>query len=97
MKSQRLRLGEKQRPNKFERQLSIAFIIVIVVLAMLVPLFSSQSGESLLQPRGRMYLVGELAEDDVYASKNFSYIDEKRTRALMEEKQKAVPPLFPSP
>ena len=94
MKSQRLQLGDKRKPSKFERQLSIAFIVVIVVLAMLVPLFSTQSGESLLQSRGRMYQVGELAEDDVYASKNFSYVDEKRTKALMEEKQKSVPPLF---
>lgn len=94
MKDQRLRLGEKRKPNKLERQISIALIILIVVLAMLVPLFSSKSADSLLQDRGRMHQVGELAEDDVYATENFSYIDEKRTQALIQEKQRAVAPLF---
>ena len=94
MKDQRLRLGEKRKPNKLERQISIALIILIVVLAMLVPLFSSKSADSLLQDRGRMHQVGELAEDDVYATENFSYIDEKRTQALIQEKQRSVAPLF---
>lgn len=94
MKDQRLRLGEKRKPNKLERQISIALIILIVVLAMLVPLFSSKSADSLLQDRGRMHQVGELAEDDVYATETFSYIDEKRTQALIQEKQRSVAPLF---
>ena len=41
-----------------------------------------------------MHQVGELAEDDVYATETFSYIDEKRTQALIQEKQRSVAPLF---
>jgi len=94
MKAQRLGLGEKSKPNKLERQLSIALIIVIVILAMLVPLFSSRSADSFLRDRGKHYQIGELSDEDVYATENFTYIDEIRTQALIAEKQRAILPLF---
>ncbi len=94
MKVQGIQLREARKPKKLERQLAITLVIGIVVAAMLVPLFSNNSGASLLQDRGRIYQVGELAEDDVYATESFSYRDENRTRALMEERQKSVLPLF---
>lgn len=94
MKGQLLGLGEKKKPKKLERQLSIAFIIIIAILALLIPLFSSETSDSLLLDMGRRYQVGELAEEDVYATENFSYIDQERTQVLIDEAQKAILPKF---
>lgn len=94
MKGQRLGLGEKTKQNKLAHQLSIALIAGIVILAMLVPVFSSRSADGILRDRGKQYQIGELADEDVYATENFTYIDEMRTQALISEKQRAILPLF---
>ena len=79
---------------KLSRQLSFVLMIVTVALAMLVPLLSSRSTDLGLQDLGKRYVPGELAEEDVFATDTFQFIDEQETNILVVEAQEKVLPQF---
>ena len=80
--------------TSLQRQIALALMIATVILGMMVPILSTRTSTGDIREVNRSYSVGQLANNDVFAPVSFQYVDENRTRQLIEEKTKAVLPRF---
>lgn len=85
---------ENETKVKIERQIAIILAVVVVILAMIVPLISGFSSDTILKNIGRLYQVGELAEEDIFATEDFLYMDETKTNELIADKMREILPRF---
>ncbi|NCC12713.1 MAG: phosphohydrolase, partial [Spirochaetia bacterium] len=94
MKQNKASLDRGKKSRQMERKISIVLMICTVVLAMLIPLGSSRTSDRGLRSLSVRYVAGELAEQDVFATSSFQYIDEPKTQQLIHAQEKAVLPYF---
>lgn len=81
-------------PKKFERELMIGLLVIVVSLAMFVPLLASRTSSGGIRELGQRYEKGELADTDIFAVASFQYVDAERTNFLKEEARQNVLPHF---
>ncbi|MDD3902267.1 MAG: HDIG domain-containing protein [Sphaerochaeta sp.] len=88
--------GLAKNTKSIEQQKWIARILtfLIVLCAMLIPLFIAQYPQSDIRSFLTRYQIGELANEDVFATSTFQYEDEKRTARLIQEASDKVLPYF---
>ena len=94
MKPNKASLDRDKKSKQMERKISMVLMICTVVLAMLIPLGSSRTSDRGLRSLSVRYVAGELAEQDVFATSSFQYIDEPKTQQLILAQEKSILPYF---
>ena len=79
--------------TRSERIAAIILLIIVVTLSLLLPIFIAN--DSLYRVDvSKEYKVGELADEDVIANEDYSFIDEVETANNKEKAIEAIPPRF---
>jgi len=94
MKQNKASLDRGKKSKQIERKVSLVLMVCTVLLAMLIPLGSSRTSDRGLRSLSVRYVAGELAEQDVFATSSFQYIDETKTQQHILAQEKAVLPYF---
>lgn len=92
--SAQLRRKEQRRKGKLQQQLAIVLLCITAVSAMLTTLYSGKGSILGLYDPAALFHVGELADEDFYATKGFEFIDEVEAERLAREREQAVLPIF---
>ena len=90
----RARREEQRRKGKIQQQIVIALTCITVVVAMLTTLYSGKGSILGLYDPASLYHVGELADEDFYATKGFEFVDVAEAERMAAEGERAVLPIF---
>ena len=90
----RARREEQRRKGKIQQQIAIALTCITVVVAMLTTLYSGKGSILGLYDPASLYHVGELADEDFYATKGFEFVDVAEAERMAAEGERAVLPIF---
>jgi putative nucleotidyltransferase with HDIG domain len=92
--SVKLRGQKLARKEKINRQVAIALLGLTVIVAMFTTLYSGKGSILGLYDPSTLYHVGELANEDYYATKGFEFVDNAEGERLAQLKERSVLPIF---
>ena len=85
--------GQRQK-GKLQQQIAIVLMCATAVAAMLTTLYSGKGSILGLYDPASLYHVGELADEDFYATKGFEFVDVAEAERMAAEGERAVLPIF---
>jgi putative nucleotidyltransferase with HDIG domain len=85
---------EARKQGTLNQQLAIALMCIAALAAMLTTLYSGKGSILGLYDPSNLFHVGELADEDFYATKGFEFIDVAEGQRLAAEREREVLPIF---
>lgn len=80
---------QRRQDNFAQRSIAIGLIVLVIGTAFLIPLLPHMSSSA----QAISYQVGQLAEDDIYALRDFTFIDEEQTEQMRVAAEREVLPI----